>query len=102
MRALPPAFHQAIASSSAATLHELAYEADRVMPSCMASAGPLTTLQAEAEVVLLLTKRSGFLPQELKVDMQVPSAHSAKKEKRFLEEDASFNRPAPVMSEDEN
>ncbi|ELU15244.1 hypothetical protein CAPTEDRAFT_213963 [Capitella teleta] len=45
---------------------------------------------------------SGYLPQELKVDKQVPSAHSAKKGKRFLEEDASFHRPAPVMSEDED
>ncbi|ELT96165.1 hypothetical protein CAPTEDRAFT_206213 [Capitella teleta] len=48
------------------------------------------------------TDGSGSLPQELKVDMQVPSAHSAKKGKRFLEEDASFHRPAPVLSEDED
>ncbi|ELT99356.1 hypothetical protein CAPTEDRAFT_211884 [Capitella teleta] len=48
------------------------------------------------------TDGSGSLPQELKVDMQVPSAHSAKKGKRFLEEDASFHRPAPVISEDED
>ncbi|ELT89845.1 hypothetical protein CAPTEDRAFT_204761 [Capitella teleta] len=45
------------------------------------------------------TDGSGSLPRELKVDMQVPSAHSAKKD---LEEDASFHRPAPVMSEDED
>ncbi|ELT96756.1 hypothetical protein CAPTEDRAFT_192062 [Capitella teleta] len=45
---------------------------------------------------------SGSLPQDLKVDMQVPSAHSAKKGKRFLEKDASFHCPAPVMSEDED
>ncbi|ELT88529.1 hypothetical protein CAPTEDRAFT_209647 [Capitella teleta] len=48
------------------------------------------------------TDGSGSLPRELKVDMQVPSAHSAKKGKRFLEEDAFFHRPAPVMSEDED
>ncbi|ELU15608.1 hypothetical protein CAPTEDRAFT_201271 [Capitella teleta] len=48
------------------------------------------------------TDGSGSLPKELKVDMQVPSAHSVKKGKRFLEEDASFHRPAPVMSEDED
>ncbi|ELT94892.1 hypothetical protein CAPTEDRAFT_205399 [Capitella teleta] len=45
---------------------------------------------------------SRSLPQELKVDMQVPSAHSVKKRKRFLEDDDSFHRPALVLSIDEN
>ncbi|ELU13824.1 hypothetical protein CAPTEDRAFT_222107 [Capitella teleta] len=48
------------------------------------------------------TDGSGSLPRELKVDMQVPSAHSAKKGKRFGGGYASFHRPAPVMSEDED
>ncbi|ELU12298.1 hypothetical protein CAPTEDRAFT_214701 [Capitella teleta] len=58
-------------------------------------------VEADLPIPPVETIRSGSLPQELKVDMQVPSAHSAKKAKRFLEEDASFHRPALVLSEDE-
>ncbi|ELU12304.1 hypothetical protein CAPTEDRAFT_204349 [Capitella teleta] len=74
-------------------------------PSCQQGNfnGPGQEEEAEADLPIppVQTIKSGSLPQELKVDRQVPSAHSAKKAKRFLEENASFHRPAPVMSEDE-
>ncbi|ELU07993.1 hypothetical protein CAPTEDRAFT_192906 [Capitella teleta] len=44
------------------------------------------------------TDGSGSLPRELKVDMQ----HIQPRKEKDLEEDASFHRPAPVMSEDED
>ncbi|ELU05909.1 hypothetical protein CAPTEDRAFT_195037 [Capitella teleta] len=57
------------------------------------------------------TDGSGSLPNELEVDMQVPSISTFSQEREeeylfclsgFLERDASFHRPALVLSEDED